>query len=253
MTTLLEARDVAVHYGGIRALDGADLDVPNSGITGLIGPNGAGKSTLFNVVSGLVQPTRGTVRFDGADIVGLRPEKVAQLGIGRTFQTPRAFPSLDLVDNLCVSAAGGGEGLTHALLGRFRSREASLLERAAELLEMVGLDDKARRKADELSGGELRMLEVARQLMRQPRMLLLDEPTSGVNQALQQSLAVLLRRLARDGTPVLIVEHNLHFLLALAQRVVVMHQGRVLTEGTPEEVRRDPGVIAAYLGRHDAA
>jgi branched-chain amino acid transport system ATP-binding protein/branched-chain amino acid transport system permease protein len=251
---LLEVRDLAVHYRGIRALDGVTATVAETGITGLIGPNGAGKSTLFNVVSGLVRPTRGTVRFAGTDLVGVSPSQIARMGISRTFQTPRAFPSLDLVDNLCVSALNPAEGLGAALLRRFSRAESELRERASVLLERVRLADQASRRADELSGGELRMLEVARQLMRQPRLLLLDEPTAGVNHALQERLAALLTEIAADGTSILIVEHNLHFLLALAERVIVLHQGRTLTEGTPAEVRSDPAVISAYLGRStDAA
>ena len=254
MKPLLEVRDLAVHYRGIRALDGVTATVAETGITGLIGPNGAGKSTLFNVVSGLVRPTRGTVRFAGTDLVGVSPSQIARMGISRTFQTPRAFPSLDLVDNLCVSALNPAEGLGAALLRRFSRAESELRERASVLLERVRLADQASRRADELSGGELRMLEVARQLMRQPRLLLLDEPTAGVNHALQERLAALLTEIAADGTSILIVEHNLHFLLALAERVIVLHQGRTLTEGTPAEVRSDPAVISAYLGRStDAA
>ncbi len=249
MTDILEISDLAVHYGGTRALDGASLSIPGGAITGIIGPNGAGKSTLFNAVSGLVRPTRGTVHIDGVATTRMRPPAIARMGVSRTFQTPRAFPSLDLIDNLCVSDVNPGESLWRAFGGGWREAETEGRDRAAALLERVGLAEKAPRRADELSGGELRLLEVARQLMRRPRLLLLDEPTAGANQSLQTSLTRLLGELAGEGVTILVVEHNLRFLLALADRVVVMHQGLVLSEGTPEQVRRDPAVIAAYLGR----
>ncbi|MGH8912992.1 MAG: ATP-binding cassette domain-containing protein, partial [Acidimicrobiia bacterium] len=172
-------------------------------------------------------------------------------GLGRSFQTPRSFGSLSCMEHMLASVQSPGEHLVPALLGTYRSHEREAKAEAERLLGVVGLGDRAEDLADELSGGELRMLEVARQLMRRPKMLLLDEPTAGVTPRLQARLTELLRALHGDGLTVLVVEHNLGFLLDLVDHVVVMVGGRILTEGAPDSIRRDPDVINAYLGRRD--
>ncbi|MGH8915078.1 MAG: ABC transporter ATP-binding protein, partial [Acidimicrobiia bacterium] len=238
-------------FGGLRAVDGCSFSVSPGALMGFIGPNGAGKSTLFNLVSGLHQPDSGSVRLDGRELVGLRPDQVAAMGLGRTFQTPRSFGTLSCLENMLASIPSPGEHLVSALLGSYRSHETKATVEAEELLGLVGLGDRSHDPADELSGGELRMLEVARQLMRHPKILLLDEPTAGVTPRLQARLAEMLRTLHSEGLTVLVVEHNLGFLLDLVDHVVVMVGGRVLTEGDPDTIRRDPDVINAYLGRRD--
>lgn len=253
MTDHLVLRSVTKHFGGVRAVDNCSFSIPQGSFVGVIGPNGAGKSTVFNLISGLVRPDGGEILFRGQNLVGERPDLIAGMGIARTFQTPRAFTSLDAMENMLAADRSAGERLGTALLGRYRDDERRSLQRCSDLLRFVGLDDKTTASCDRLSGGELRMLEVARQLVRDPQILLLDEPTAGVSPHLQERLATLLVQIHGRGVTLVVVEHNLSFLLALTQQVVVMANGSVLTEGTPAEVRRNPKVIEAYLGRGHAA
>lgn len=218
---------------------------------GLIGPNGAGKSTLFNLISGLYTPDAGSIRLEGNELVGKRPDEIASLGLGRTFQTPRSFSTLSCLENMLASVASPGESLASSVFGTYRSHERKMSTKAKDYLKLVGLAERADVPADELSGGELRMLEVARQVIREPKILLLDEPTAGVTPSLQARLADTLRSLPERGFTVVIVEHNLGFLLNLVERVVVMVRGGVLAEGDPDTIRADTEVIKAYLGRRD--
>lgn len=249
MSELLVVEDVAKSFGGVRAVTDCSLAVPDGKMVGLIGPNGAGKSTTFNLISGLIQPDRGSIRLADEELVGRRPEDVARMGIARAFQTPRAFNSISPLENMLASAPSAGERLLPAIIGTYRQHESELAEKAGDLLELVGLTDRADDSTDELSGGELRLLEVARLLMRDPRILLLDEPTAGVTPPLQRRLGELLRGLNSRGLTILIVEHNLQFLLGLVDQVAVMVKGSVLMQGSPDEVRTNPEVINAYLGR----
>jgi ABC-type branched-subunit amino acid transport system ATPase component len=253
MSELLQINGVSKHFGGLWAVRDCSFSLAEGSLVGLIGPNGAGKSTLFNMVSGILKPDEGTISLAGEDLTEKRPDELARTDIGRTFQTPRAFLSMSVLDNVVASAFSPGERVLVALTGRYRRAEAELEERARGLLELVGLEDRAGDVAAELSGGELRMLEVARQLVRDPRILLLDEPTAGVSPALQETLGDVLRQLNDSGKTLLVVEHNLTFLLSLAQRVIVLNQGTVLAEGTPAEIRENEQVIAAYLGRSHAS
>lgn len=248
---LLDIDNVSKSFGGVRAVNGCSFRVSQGELMGFIGPNGAGKSTLFNLVSGLYRPDAGSIRLDGKDLVGLTPDEIARSGLGRTFQTPRSFGSLSCVENMLASVPSPGERLISALLGTYESHERQARVEAERLLGIVGLGGRTEDPADELSGGELRMLEVARQLMRRPKILLLDEPTAGVTPLLQVRLAGMLRSLHADGLTVLVVEHNLGFLLDLVDHVVVMVGGSVLTEGDPDSIRTNPDVINAYLGRRD--
>lgn len=250
--SLLHLDRVQRNFGGVQAVRDCTFEVAQGSLTGLIGPNGAGKSTVFNLISGLIAPAGGEIVFDRQSIGGRRPEQIANMGVGRTFQTPRAFLSLTALENVCASASDPGDRLRSALSGSWRSGATDLERRARSLLERVGLGERADMQADLLSGGELRMLEVARQLIRTPRILLLDEPTAGVDPALQNRLAELLRGLNQDGVTLLVVEHNLGFLLSLAERIVVMAAGTVLSEGTPEQIRNDQAVVSAYLGQRHA-
>jgi len=248
---LLDIENVSKAFGGLRAVDDCSFSVTAGALMGFIGPNGAGKTTLFNLVSGIYEPDSGSIRLEGKELVGRRPDQVATAGVGRTFQTPRSFATLSCQENLLASVSSPGEGLLQAFLGSYRSHEEEVAVEATELLSLVGLGNRVHDPADELSGGELRMLEVARQLIRHPKILLLDEPTAGVTPRLQGRLAELLRSLHADGLTVLVVEHNLGFLLDLVDHVVVMVMGTVLTEGEPDVIRNDPDVINAYLGRRD--
>jgi branched-chain amino acid transport system ATP-binding protein/branched-chain amino acid transport system permease protein len=238
-------------FGGFRAVGGdhgLSFNVKRGGLLGLIGPNGAGKSTTFNLISGVLKPTKGRVAMDSVELSTLKAAEIAGHGLGRTFQTPRAFPSLSVIDNVMVGADHPEEGPIAALLGRWRAADAVLREKAEHALERVGLADRMNNPVANLSGGELRMLEIARQLNRNPRLLLLDEPTAGVDPSLQLKLAEILAQLHAEGTTLIVVEHNLAFLLDLADSIVVLQNGALLAEGDPDSIRRDPAVISAYLG-----
>jgi neutral amino acid transport system ATP-binding protein len=252
VTALLEVRDVAHAFGGVRAVDGATLDVEAGSITGLIGPNGAGKSTLFNCVSGFLRPRSGRVSMDGRRIDRLPPHRIARGGLVRTFQTPHALTRMTVAENvLLATPRHPGERLGR----RGRERERDARARTAELLALVGLDTHTDELAGTLSGGQRKLLELVRALMAEPRLLLLDEPMAGVSPALRVELLQHIRDLRdRDGITLLIVEHDLDFVMGASDRVIVMNDGRVIAEGTPDEVRGDERVIDAYLGaRHEAA
>jgi len=248
---LLRIEGVSKRFGGLRAVDQCSFTVEQGSLTGLIGPNGAGKSTVFNLISGLYKPESGSIRLDGEELTGQSPDEIAARGVGRTFQTPRSFSTLSCLENLLASIPSSGEHLISSIFGTYLAEEKAATVRAEDYLDLVGLGARSDTPADELSGGELRMLEVARQLMRNPKILLLDEPTAGVTPTLQVRLAETLKELHARGLTVVVVEHNLGFLLDLVERVVVMVSGQVLTQGDPDAIRSDPEVINAYLGRRD--
>ena len=256
MTALLEVRDVVHAFDGVRAVDGATLDVEDVSITGLIGPNGAGKSTLFNCISGFLRPQSGRVFLEGRRIDGTKPHRIARAGLVRTFQTPRALTRMTVLENVVLAAPGNrGELLGGALAPGARRRERAAQARALELLELVRLDGYADVLAGTLSGGQRKLLELVRALMTQPRVLLLDEPMAGVSPALRgELLEHILALRTRDRLTLLIVEHDLDFVMRASDRVVVMNDGRVIAQGTPDEVRADERVVDAYLGtyREDA-
>ncbi len=253
---LLVVDKVTKRFGGLKAVGGdagLSFSVPEGTFLGLIGPNGAGKSTTFNLISGVLKPTSGAVILDGKDLSAARPSDIASYGLGRTFQTPRAFPSLTVLENVMVGADNEGETLLSVLRGGWKSRERALRDTAGDVLERVGLSERVNDVVANLSGGELRMLEVARQLVRDPKILLLDEPTAGVDPSLQAKLSRILVDLHGEGRTLVVVEHNLHFLLQIADSVVVLQNGELLSKGTPGEIKADDKVIAAYLGADHAA
>jgi neutral amino acid transport system ATP-binding protein len=256
VTPLLEVRDVGHAFGGVRAVDGATFDVEAGSITGLIGPNGAGKSTLFNCISGFLRPRAGRVSMDGLRIDRLPPHRIARGGLVRTFQTPRALVRMTVAENVLLAAPRHpGEHLGRLYLRRQRrAREREAQARTGELLALVGLEAHAGALAGTLSGGQRKLLDLVRALMAEPRLLLLDEPMAGVSPALRVELLQHIRDLRdRDGITLVIVEHDLEFVLGVSDRMVVMNDGRVIAEGTPEEVRGDERVVDAYLGaRHEA-
>ncbi|WP_240791090.1 ABC transporter ATP-binding protein [Roseomonas sp. AR75] len=247
---LLEARDLTKNFGGVRALDGAGFAIAEPGIVGLIGPNGAGKTTLFDMIAGRQTPDAGHVLLDGRDVTALPPERRAALGLARTFQECRVFPEWTLRENLLFAARPRSFG--SALLRAFTRREAlpnGAAARAEDLLRLATLDAYADAPASILSFGQRRMLEIASALMTRPRWLLLDEPAAGINPGLLDALGRFLRQAHADqGGLFLIVEHNMEFIMGLAGRIIVMHQGAVLADGPPEAVQSDAAVIEAYLG-----
>jgi branched-chain amino acid transport system ATP-binding protein len=236
----LQVEGLVRAFGGIRAVDGATFDVQPGSITGLIGPNGAGKSTVFNCVSGFLRAQAGHVLLDGRRIEKLPPHRIARAGLVRTFQTPRTLSRMTVLDNVLVPAT--------------RSREREARVRADELLTLVGLDAYGAELAGTLSGGQRKLLDLIRALMAEPRILLLDEPMAGVSPALRvELLRHILELRDRDGITLLIVEHDLDFVMAASDRVVVMNNGRVIADGTPAQVRSDERVLDAYLGARRAA
>ena len=254
--TILNVNKVTKHFGGLKAVggdDGLSFAVKRGSLVGLIGPNGAGKSTTFNLISGVLEPTSGTVELNGKELSKTRSSDIASLGLARTFQTPRAFMSLSVLDNVVVGARSQGEELKLALFGGWKDSETSLIEKAKESLNRVGLGGRLNATVENLSGGELRMLEIARQLVRDPEILLLDEPTAGVDPSLQGKLSTILVELQKEGRTLIVVEHNLHFLLSIADTIIVLQQGELLASGTPQDIKTDPKVVAAYLGDEHAA
>jgi ABC-type branched-subunit amino acid transport system ATPase component len=248
MSALLEADRVSKSFGGLQALSDCSLSVDRGSIAGLIGPNGSGKTTLFNVMTGYDRCNRGQIRFDGQEISRATPERVFGLGVGRTFQITRLFFRLSVLENMLV-ATQRHEGWTRSVARRAGS--AAERARALELLEFVGLARMARVPAGNLSYGQRKLLELASLLVADPAVLLLDEPTAGVNPTLIKQLTERIRELNRAGKTFLVVEHNMEFVMGLCHEVTVLHQGRTLKTGTPEQVRADPAVLDAYLGGAD--
>jgi branched-chain amino acid transport system ATP-binding protein len=235
---LLSAEDVVVRFGGLRALSETNLEVEEGRVTGLIGPNGAGKTTCFNVITGLQEPTSGRVRFEGKDITDKSPFRRARLGIARTFQKLEAFSSLSARDNVLVAAE------------QRRAWDRSVNPKAVteEILEKVGITEVAEFMVGTLPTGTARLVELARALAAGPRALLLDEPSSGLNEEETEDMAKLLRILVKDGLAVLLVEHDMSFVMGICEYIYVLDFGKIIATGTPSEVQSDSAVQAAYLG-----
>ena len=249
---ILEIEDVHKHFGGIRAVQGASFTVDRGSITALIGPNGAGKTTLFNVVTGFYRPDAGAIRYEGSSIYGGLPHAIANAGMVRTFQITKALAAMPVIDNMMLAAPRQpGEQLI-TLLARpaaSRRREAEVRERAMELLGTFSLDGKADEYAGTLSGGQRKLLELARALMTEPRMVLLDEPMAGINPTLGRALLEHMHMLRSErGVTFLFIEHDMEVVMNHSDEVVVMANGQTVVKGPPEEVRSDQRVIDAYLG-----
>ena len=249
---ILTIDGVSKSFGGLKAVNGATMHVKRGSVTALIGPNGAGKTTLFNIISGFIKPESGSIAFAGREVAGWAPHRVEHLGLVRTFQIARAFGKLKVLDNVMLGAtAHPGERLAAAVFTPWvgRRHERRVRVEALELLDRVGLAEKADDYAATLSGGQKKLLELARALMTRPTMVLLDEPMAGVNPTLGRRLLTDLEDLRRDhGLTILFVEHDMDVVMGVSDEIIVMSQGAVIIQGTPGDVRADQRVVDAYLG-----
>jgi branched-chain amino acid transport system ATP-binding protein len=258
---VLAVEALAKSFGGVRALDGVSFSVAPRELVGLIGPNGSGKTTAFNLISGVLKPSGGRIRFAGKDVTANAPEENARDGIARTFQNIRLFRDLPVVDNVMVGRhMRHGAGFVSTVLGlpTARRAEAETRRGALEILDILGLRSRAGERVADLPYGDQRKVEFARALATEPQLLLLDEPTAGMNPIETADLADTIRRLNADlGLTILLVEHDMRMVMGLCRRIVALNQGRVLAEGTPDVIQRNQQVIEAYLGhgrkRHAAA
>lgn len=251
MTAILSTAGLTRDFGPFRAVDGVSLEVERGTITGLIGPNGAGKTTFFNMIAGELKPTAGTVALDGQDVTGAAPDALFRKGLARTFQIPRPFRRLSVLENVMLAPPGQvGETMTGAIFRRtaMRAEEERLRERAMGILAFMTLDRLADQPAGGISGGQMKLLELARALMGDPQLILLDEPAAGVNPALTRILIERIEELNRQGKTFFIIEHDMDFVMRHCDPVIALAEGRVVFQGSPEEAQKDPLLLDAYLG-----
>jgi len=252
----VEVRDLSVRFGGVAALGGVSFRVEPRTVTSVIGPNGAGKTTAFNVITGFQRPTSGEVSHEGVRITGWRPHAIARRGLVRTFQKTSVFPGLSVIDNVLTGLhLRGRVGVGAALFrrGRVRAEERGLREHAREILEFVRLHARRDELASALSYGDQRLLELAVALAARPSLLLLDEPASGMTAPEKAAVAALIGRIRDGGVTVLLVEHDMRLVMGISDRILVLNYGRLIADGSAAEVRRDPEVVRAYLGRRAGA
>ncbi len=249
---LIEIEDIRRRFGGVKAVDGCSFSIARGSITGLIGPNGAGKTTLFNMIAGFLPPSSGAIRFEGEEIGGLKPHVLFRKGIVRTFQIPHEFARMTAIENLMMVPPGQpGENLFNSWLrwNKVRSAEREVRRKAGEVLDFLELSHVRDVQAGNLSGGQKKLLELGRTMMTDAKVVLLDEPAAGVNRTLLAKLVGFIRDLNRDrGYTFCIIEHDMDLIAELCDPVIVLAQGKVLTSGRMEDVRRDPRVLEAYLG-----
>jgi len=251
MDAILEVRDVSKKFGGIRAVDGCSLSVRRRSITGLIGPNGAGKSSLFNIIAGLHAADRGEVWFEGERIDGLPPYRIVRRGLIKTFQIPRELRNMTVLENVMVAAPPApGESLIDVVRRPFEIRkgERDVVRRAEEVLVIVGMTRLRDEYAKNLSGGQKKLLELARAIIAGPKLVLLDEPVAGVNPTLARQILEVVENLRKNGLTIFLIEHDMDVVMRRCEWIIVMHQGRALVEGVPADIQANPQVVEAYLG-----
>ncbi len=248
MTFVLELERVSKRFDGLTAVDQVDLAVEQGEIRAIVGPNGAGKTTLFNLISGLYPVSAGRIHLNGADVTGWAPPARARRGLGRTYQTPQIFPDLNLFDNIAIgTSCRRHPSVGEAILGSARGRRATIGQ-VEQTLTFTGLDMERQMPAGEISFARQKRLELARVLMGQPTVVLLDEPAAGLTRTEVAGLVDLIRKVRDQGSTVCLIEHNMRFVMGLCDRITVLDFGRKIAEGTADEVRGNPDVIAAYLG-----
>jgi branched-chain amino acid transport system ATP-binding protein len=253
MTNVLEAKNISVQFGGLLAVNSVDFNIPKQSVVSLIGPNGAGKTTFFNVLTGLYKPSSGSITFDGRDITDLPPHKIAEAGIARTFQNIRLFGLMTAQENLLVAMHSHLKaGITSTILRtpKQRREEREAEERAQEILDFAGVGKWTHEFARNLSYGDQRRLEVARALALQPKVLLLDEPTAGMNPQESQVFIDFVRRLVKErDISIMLIEHDMKVVMSVSERITVLDQGEKIAEGTPDQIKNNARVVEAYLGK----
>ena len=255
MKALLSIEEVSMVFGGLRAVDKVNMQIMPSSIHALIGPNGAGKTTVINVIGGFYKPTEGIIRFDGSPIQGLASSTISRSGIARTFQNVRLFKGLTVLENVQIGMyCRIKEGIFGTIFRtpHFHRVNKEATQECMELLDLVGLKDKARYKASNLSYGQQKVVEIARALAQKPKLLLLDEPAAGLNETETTELIKLVQGLRERGITILLIEHNMRFVMNLSDRITVVNFGKKIAEGTPEEIQVNEEVIEAYLGKRRA-